>query len=640
MKDAEFRGVPVGVKSYADAVRSPRSVLHRRSSLSREISSPYLEVTSKEEDIVWLKGCYVGEVSEISTLQDLELRLRAAGISNCLARPCGGRMVLLNASGRGSMEDIIGCYGNALFQIFKDIRPWHKRVLDTGRPASLRCYGVPLQVWTEEFFAKVAQRWGRLISVDPATKDKVCLEVARFDIHTTFRGIIHDLVEVRVDGLNVKLLLQEESSAQATYRKSDPSTYVSFVEDSGQAMTRGCEGCPVRKTSGTKGAPSEIRTMSNGENSGDRGNLGERNVDGQRSAHVGSSPLLHAMLLGYENDGLLDDRIAEEREEQVCEILKLDPLTKVVSTEVRRNYSSGDQGVMPHRAARVALVPRPVLSKESVGRSPDGGGQIPVNSHESMHFSCRHVNPIDLDPRATELQAAFRGQEWGSISLGTECVASRDHAKRYGPEGIFGAPQQQQISGRFQSALFPHVVLETSSTNVREGGMNGGEAQHNIETTLNVDTWAGRSVAAAVVTDTQKTYSRKGRKKKKMAELLNLCMSSEPQQNGGSFQQDGQQEGGVSEGNSSCEVDSFSDSLIGLCNKKIVESLNQEEASAAQVTPTQIWNFLAKIGIQGDGRDGEMIDRIATFEERDEAMYVELQKQQHLAEIREAEDAF
>ncbi|GAB4825496.1 hypothetical protein Ancab_040332 [Ancistrocladus abbreviatus] len=550
--------VPGLQKSYAEVLSSQNRVnaAKAHSTHAKELQTKDRDFSfhfqSKQEDGEWLDGCFVGEVRELEDLDSLQDNLQNAGVV-CSVRSLGGRSVLLATENPRMMHSYVEGERMKLSRWFASIRPWSPLAVDSRRLCWVRSYGIPLHVWTWEFFAEIASIWGILVQVDQGTREKSVLSYARLAILTSLPRNLDDSINVQVDGHAFAFSVIEEGPTVAA--NSDH---------------------PYRSPR----------------------NKGVQRMNIQHE----SSPIVNSM-------------------------------------EVRRNDSSGDQGVMPHRAARAALVPSPVLSNESVGRSPDGGGQIPVNSHASLHSSCRHVNPIDLDPRATELQAAFRGQEWGSISLGTECVASRDHARKYGPEGIFGAPQQQQVSGQFQSALSTHAVLETSSMNVGEGDTNGGEAQHNLETTLNADTWAGRSVAA-VATDTQKTYSRKGRKKKKMAELLNLCMSSEPQQNGGSFQQDGQQEGGVSEGNSSCGVDSFSDSLIGQRNKKIVESLNQEEASAAQVTPTQIWNFLAKIGVQGDGRDGEMIDRIAALEERDEAMYVELQKQQQLVEIREVEDAF
>ncbi|GAB4845502.1 hypothetical protein Ancab_038910, partial [Ancistrocladus abbreviatus] len=179
------------------------------------------------------------------------------------------------------------------------------------------------------------------------------------------------------------------------------------------------------------------------------------------------------------------------------------------SLEVHRNCSAGDPGVLPHRSARAALVGRPMEHDENAGRNLESGGQLSPNSHELAHCSpsdrgasvvrpvepnenaarnlesggeLRHVNPFDSDPRTTEVHAAYRRPEWGSSPSGTMRVLSEGSTRQYGHKGNYGVSQKRHLSG------------------------------------------VGRP-AVGLVKETQQTYSQKGKKKKKMEEILNFNLT-------------------------------------------------------------------------------------------------------------------
>ncbi|GAB4856568.1 hypothetical protein Ancab_014485 [Ancistrocladus abbreviatus] len=139
--------------------------------------------------------------------------------------------------------------------------------------------------------------------------------------------------------------------------------------------------------------------------------------------------------------------------------LSPDPSATDDSSEVRRHCSSGDPGVLPQRSAPAALGGRPTEHEDNVGRNMESGGQLASNTHACVHASlgdrgtsvertvvpkenavmnlesweqlsahslefCSHVNPLDLDPRNTEVHAVVRRLERGSSTSGTMRVLS------------------------------------------------------------------------------------------------------------------------------------------------------------------------------------------------------------------------
>ncbi|GAB4844314.1 hypothetical protein Ancab_037678 [Ancistrocladus abbreviatus] len=61
-------------------------------------------------------------------------------------------MVLLATEGESDMATITANHGDTFSLWFEELRPWKKADIGRRRLASIRCSGVPLHVWTDEFF--------------------------------------------------------------------------------------------------------------------------------------------------------------------------------------------------------------------------------------------------------------------------------------------------------------------------------------------------------------------------------------------------------------------------------------------------------------------------------------------------------
>ncbi|GAB4852113.1 hypothetical protein Ancab_016303, partial [Ancistrocladus abbreviatus] len=93
-------------------------------------------------------------------------------------------------------------------------------------------------------------------------------------------------------------------------------------------------------------------------------------------------------------------------------------------------------------------VERTAVPKENAVMNLESGEQL---SAHSLEF-CSHVNPLDLDPRNTEVHAIVRRLERGSSTSGTVRVLSTGSVWHYGHEENYGASQKRHLSGEGRPA--------------------------------------------------------------------------------------------------------------------------------------------------------------------------------------------
>ncbi|GAB4847248.1 hypothetical protein Ancab_026289, partial [Ancistrocladus abbreviatus] len=80
--------------------------------------------SSSEEDRMWLKDCWYGEVFSIEDLLGLECKIKESGVMDYILRYIGGKGVLLSSNGSRNIKEIVAEHKNVLNQWFALIRPW------------------------------------------------------------------------------------------------------------------------------------------------------------------------------------------------------------------------------------------------------------------------------------------------------------------------------------------------------------------------------------------------------------------------------------------------------------------------------------------------------------------------------------
>ncbi|GKV32435.1 hypothetical protein SLEP1_g41044 [Rubroshorea leprosula] len=244
-----------GMKSYVDAVRSnvgapegnglsgKRWTPKKNNKVNEEMSEleNVWECHPSAKNKEWLKNYFVGDVEG----------------------------EIMNLIKKGS-----GWIGERL----KDIRTWSLKEVAKERYTWLQCYGVPLNIWNEEFFKRVKNRYGKAIEVDQPTilkKSRICEET------WTENAYSPSFLSKKEGESSDELWVQESSLGESDSEWKDRE----FVEDSLQISTRkvsmkgdnqtvGEEGCsPVgnfeiplevaRKATVTNGTDGEVEIASN-----------------------------------------------------------------------------------------------------------------------------------------------------------------------------------------------------------------------------------------------------------------------------------------------------------------------------------------------------------------------------------------
>ncbi|GKV27286.1 hypothetical protein SLEP1_g36471 [Rubroshorea leprosula] len=118
--------------SYAEAV------INGRRNHAKAVG---LEVLAEEEDLKWLKDCFVGIAKRpeiISTLQD---KFLMEGYFSAKVTPMGGKLVLLSSIDHEELKDLVEQGKDWLAQRFSDVRPWTPTEVASERFTWLRCQG-------------------------------------------------------------------------------------------------------------------------------------------------------------------------------------------------------------------------------------------------------------------------------------------------------------------------------------------------------------------------------------------------------------------------------------------------------------------------------------------------------------------
>ncbi|GAB4851557.1 hypothetical protein Ancab_030959 [Ancistrocladus abbreviatus] len=100
-----------------------------------------------------------------------------------------------------------------------------------GRTVLLRVHGIPLQVWIEEFLAKIESRWGEFISIDSITKNRSRLNYAKVPVHTTTVENIAARINIKVDSVFFKVRVSEEQSCIEVIKEVDAVRRLQVIKE-------------------------------------------------------------------------------------------------------------------------------------------------------------------------------------------------------------------------------------------------------------------------------------------------------------------------------------------------------------------------------------------------------------------------
>lgn len=154
---------------------------------------------------------FIGRVCIPGTAYNIQNYLEMEGIFAIKVTPLGGNTCLLEEKEDGFISDLIREGETWWKEWFSEIKRWEAGMVDGRRDAWFRVYGIPIHVWSTEFFMSLGEKWGRFICIDENTAKGEVFDVARIMVNIPLSLCMPDCVSVSIDGVVVNLCIREDS---------------------------------------------------------------------------------------------------------------------------------------------------------------------------------------------------------------------------------------------------------------------------------------------------------------------------------------------------------------------------------------------------------------------------------------------
>lgn len=203
---------------------------------------PCLEISPAEEMLQYLGWCSVGELHYPMATVEVQQAFVMEGLKRVKVTGIGANLMLLYLEGSGDFEVIINSPKEWWNSLFKCVSKWSPKLVAGSRLVWLNIHGIPLHVWDEPLFKQIGSLFGRFIDFDEGTISRHRLDVARIQVVTTKRGLIDDVINLKVMGAVFGLWVVEEGGG----RRWSPEERVVREEVSSvcsRELGRGIDGC-------------------------------------------------------------------------------------------------------------------------------------------------------------------------------------------------------------------------------------------------------------------------------------------------------------------------------------------------------------------------------------------------------------
>lgn len=170
----------------------------------------HLTFNVAESTIQKMNKAFVGQVVESGMSYALQEQLNKQGFFGVKATPLGANLVLLEAEDDEAIPNLINDAKDWVGDWLDEIRSWCPREIDNERVVWLRCFGVPVHAWNDNFFSYLVSGIGSFVCVDDITARKECLDVARILVKTKVHDLVSRIVKVEINGDIFSIKMTEE----------------------------------------------------------------------------------------------------------------------------------------------------------------------------------------------------------------------------------------------------------------------------------------------------------------------------------------------------------------------------------------------------------------------------------------------
>ena len=186
-------------QSYADVVRKRTQDQWRGPSL-----------TTKALTLPWMTNSLVGRMTAELNFELLQEECFKGGMNMFMVRYLGDNLVLMTPKAEERIEDIVKLNNEWFECIFEDIKPWTASCVAGYKIVWVRCYGLPLPLWSKECLLKVVGEVATLVDVDEATLAWENLEYAWIRVRVLQSSKVEMSKGFRINGVVYNINIVEE----------------------------------------------------------------------------------------------------------------------------------------------------------------------------------------------------------------------------------------------------------------------------------------------------------------------------------------------------------------------------------------------------------------------------------------------
>lgn len=191
--------VKAGSKSYADVIKGDAQ---------RRWEGP--TITTEKKVLSWMKYSMVGQFKEELSFEELEDEFLKGGMSMVRVRSLGDNLALLTPREEVNMKELIDLNKEWFESVLQKIEPWTEESVAEHRVVWVRCYGLPLPLWTKDCFSKLVGEEASLVSIDETTVMWENLEYARLQVRLLKNRNARMVKSMMINEQEVTIYVEEE----------------------------------------------------------------------------------------------------------------------------------------------------------------------------------------------------------------------------------------------------------------------------------------------------------------------------------------------------------------------------------------------------------------------------------------------
>ncbi|MFS7939566.1 hypothetical protein Hanom_Chr05g00453281 [Helianthus anomalus] len=157
----------------------------------------------------WRGRSIIGELQSIESLREVSMMKKQLCLMDSQVRYVGGLKLLIIFETTESLEETMRKNGELWKNWIKSWEIWNGQFIPFERIAWLRISGVPLQIWIDEVFNCIGEKFGRVIKSSEADDKDLCLNEDTIGVIVNYGSMINEKITIRWKHLLYEIWVSE-----------------------------------------------------------------------------------------------------------------------------------------------------------------------------------------------------------------------------------------------------------------------------------------------------------------------------------------------------------------------------------------------------------------------------------------------